>query len=1594
VLKSTDGGSTWNTTGLSFTPASYNMVNRLLLDPANNNTIVAATTAGVYKTTNGGTNWTLLSTNEFIDMEYKPGVFNTLYGSTSDGKIYISTNGGTTWTQALSVSNGQRTELAVSANQATWVYAVMANDESGLYGIYKSTNSGSSYTQIFAGTTKNLLGYESSGSDSGGQGWYDLCIATSPSNANTVLVGGVNTWRSTNGGTSWSIVNHWWGDGVPAVHADKHALVYRSNGDLFECNDGGVYLSTNNGTSWTDKTNGIVTSQMYKLGCSVTSQNVTITGLQDNGTKLLYNGTWYDVKGGDGTECLIDYGNVNIQYGAYVNGQIDRTTDMWSNATDISPNGNPDGAWVTPYVIDPVTPATIYVGYADLYKSTNRGDSWTQISNVNSSDRLQSIAIAPSNTQVIYIADNTRIWKTTNGGTSWSNITGTLPVSSAYIRYITVKNNDPSTVWVCMSGFTSPGVYQTTNGGTSWTNISTGLPTIPVNSLVQNKLNTTANELYCGTEYGVYFKNGSSNWVLFSNGLPKVKIGELEIWYGATSSTSKLRAASYGRGLWQSDLYSNETQSYVSSTVTQTLTSDVAPNTQNQQIVAVEITMNGDISPLSVTSFSFNTTGTTNPATDISNARLYYSGTSSLFEATNAFGTAVTSPSGNFSFTGAQTLSNGVNYFWLCYDINSGATLGNFVDAQCTSLTIGTAKTPTVTNPDGNRRIAITYCDAGSPDVTYEYISNVSYGTVANNSARGTAGYENFTPLSSQYLPGETLNFSVGVTNAYETDEIIIWVDWNNDGDFADTGEPMYASSGSGFTSPHTGSFAIPVAQAVGTYRMRIRLTDAGNGPNITPCGNSSYGEVEDYSIEVYSIGPVVSCSEQSIYEQVYDSPSQASLSDVPTGYLCATQYDVTGYVIESLDIWMVSMTNDGSNWLNCEEASPMSVNVVFYNDNAGTVGSAAFTFNNISATMLDANVDLFDSYPLYRMSITLPQSVNMPVGFVSVQGLAASGTDCWLMWINAPAGSGLGMQYASGAWTTSISPFTLCLHGSEYVPPPVAGTAVANSPICSGTNSSVSLSGYTGNIQWQKSTNGTSGWINVSGGSGATTSTYTTPNLTATTYYRVAVSQTGYTTVYSNVVSVVVNTVPGAAGSISGVASVCKGQSVETYSVADISNAESYIWTLPSGATGTSLTNSITVTFGALAVSGNITVKGHNTCGNGSVSTKAITVHNAPVVDLGDDITTCGEMVSMDAGPGFSSYVWNGTPYLQVLEVGVTGIYTVVVTDNNGCTATDDIYVEINEVPYFTMSATDESAQGASDGMAYVDVQYVVGPQILWSNGETTETITGLAAGLYCVTVTNQYECQWGQCVLVMYPGQEFPAFSVNPVMGCQPLQVQFTDLSSGSPTQWEWDFGDGITITDEQNPNHLYEAPGIYTVSLTVTYESGTFEAIQQDYIVVWDAPEISYDVINETEEGAADGSISLNITGGITPYEVLWSDNSTGMSLGNLSAGNYSVSVADAHGCTDEAQITVIVETLIAEGQSDHIEIFPNPASKTVNIAHPDACKYIVVTDINGKTLVTARAQGKLTKIDISSLAAGMYIVEVQSGNSVTMHKLIVD
>jgi hypothetical protein len=578
VFKTTDGGANWFATGLTFVNSAGNNIGRLIMDPSNSSILFASTREGIYKTINAGSSWTLVySSAKFInDMKFKPGNSQIIYACNSGGTPVIikSINGGTNWSPIYTYTSSEsRCELGVTAANPEMIYALVCTSSRTLNGIYQSTNSGASFTKVYDGTVtnQNLLGYNPDGSDmTGGQGTYDLCIAVSPVDANLLYVGGINLFRSTNGGVSWKGTTNWYDNGVnQAVHADQHMLAFQNSTTLFAGNDGGLYRSTLSGGVWglwVDKTPGLFITQIYRIGASQQNSTKVLIGNQDNGSKLYSSGSWKDVNGGDGMECIVDYSNSNYMYTSIYYGQIERSSDGYASGsvtaiTGNIPGGQPTGFWVTPFIQDPVVPATLYFGFDRIWKTTSRGDagSWTDLSGaLSASNKLRSIGMSPSNTAIIYTADQTHVWKTINANTAtppaaWTNVTGTLPVTSGYITYLAVKDNDPNTVWVTIGGYSAgKKVYQTIDGGTTWTSISGTLPNIPIMCIAQNKRAADRNQLYIGTDAGVYVKDGTNDWSLYSNGLPNCVISDLAFYYDAVSpANDKLRAGTFARGLWE-----------------------------------------------------------------------------------------------------------------------------------------------------------------------------------------------------------------------------------------------------------------------------------------------------------------------------------------------------------------------------------------------------------------------------------------------------------------------------------------------------------------------------------------------------------------------------------------------------------------------------------------------------------------------------------------------------------------------------------------------------------------------------------------------------------------------------------------------------------------------------------------------------------------------------------------------------------------------------------------------------------------------------------------------------------------------------------
>ena len=573
VLKSTNGGLTWSRTGLSSTVNELKLIRRLLIHPNNPQQLLAASSDGIWMTSNGGKTWEKKQSGRFIDLEFHPtdpsiiyaSTYAILYSSDTVAQIYRSTNTGSSWTLVTTLDRVRRIDMAVSKQSPNVVQALCADLYGGLSGIWTSTDNGTSFTETFVGTeSTNLLNTSYNASGIGGQGFYDLTLAINPFNVNEIWVGGVNTWKSNDGAKTWNLKTMWVGDSsnnpnqVPVVHADKHFMMYHplDSGVLFQCNDGGLYKTTNSGVDWIDLSNGLGISQIYRIGVAQTT-DLVIAGLQDNGTKVREGDEWNELPiGGDGMNCIVDYSDHNYFYWSIQYGQIFRYDIQKPSIEVIShhipdgqkENSSPAGAWITPFVIHPTNPEVLYAGYKRIFKTTDRGDSWTAISPVLTSDVLQHIATSAIDENTLYAATRDSLFSTTDGGQNWES--KSIGITSALISNIIVDPLNSKRLYITISGYLEgKKVFVSADGGDNWYNYSGSLPNVPVNCIVYQQ---GSNEgLYIGTDIGVFYTDASmTDWIPYQNGLPNVLVNDLEISY----RDNTLWAGTYGRGLWATDL--------------------------------------------------------------------------------------------------------------------------------------------------------------------------------------------------------------------------------------------------------------------------------------------------------------------------------------------------------------------------------------------------------------------------------------------------------------------------------------------------------------------------------------------------------------------------------------------------------------------------------------------------------------------------------------------------------------------------------------------------------------------------------------------------------------------------------------------------------------------------------------------------------------------------------------------------------------------------------------------------------------------------------------------------------------------------------
>jgi hypothetical protein len=520
--------------------------------------------------------------------------------------VRLSTDFGENWTGLSSPIPARdtvvRIELAIAPTDSSHIYALAASFfGQGLHALYQSTDGGQSWRTQVTGDTLNLLGGAFDCPNRtflGGQGAYDLSLLVDHRDKDRIFVGGIICFGSEDGGRSWGLLTNGGHDLGLTIHVDHHQA--KSNpltGQYYFCHDGGMHrtdtlrpvllaplidclfdsacnfipaCTMGLNTQWTNISQGIVNTEFYRIGLRESTEEV-IGGTQDNGTFVNTNSQWRQVAiRTDGMEALIHPDSSNVLYATSQYGPLRRSEDGGStftrNLSDTIASVENRGQWVTPYLMHPTDPNTLYAGFRNVWKSGNKGESWEKISDFPPEPTFASglpKAIRdmeinpnqPTNIWVLkrgYFASNlpSEVHVTYASGSSWTDRSAGLPVDSLYANDLAI-GNVLGQAWIAFSGFV-PGkkVYFSRTGGQTWENISYNLPNVPINAIEYDP-SSPNNTVYIGTDLGIwYIHDGLTEWQPYSLELPLTIVNELEI----DKQHSKIYAATYGRGVWVADL--------------------------------------------------------------------------------------------------------------------------------------------------------------------------------------------------------------------------------------------------------------------------------------------------------------------------------------------------------------------------------------------------------------------------------------------------------------------------------------------------------------------------------------------------------------------------------------------------------------------------------------------------------------------------------------------------------------------------------------------------------------------------------------------------------------------------------------------------------------------------------------------------------------------------------------------------------------------------------------------------------------------------------------------------------------------------------
>ncbi len=587
LVKSTDGGNTW---GAPVFLGASTEIPKVMVASTNSSIVLAATNAGLFRSVDAGATWSFVALA--TGQAGAPYVWDIAWGGastfavtleanpaattgTTDGQIWRTTDNGATWTRATGVTKASgvgRISIASAPSARSTMYAMAAipnaTSIADLSDIFKSLDGGLSWTAL-AVTGKRFSNRNRESANVNtvlyGQGWYNHLTLVHPTDPNTAYFGGALLLaKTTNGGSTFSQISNWLAQfSLPYIHADFHAGTFDSLGNMYVGSDGGIFKSTNNGTTWSAALNvGITSHLIYSVGSSVANSSAVVGGFQDNGTRVRSGSTTiYDQRiGGDGFGSNINKANASLMLGSLYYAQVLKSTNggtSWSNScTGITECGNNATAPFNTGIVawaGSTTGDTVYTwSNTKAYRSTNYGGSWTALGTTGlptTSLFLRGFGVAFSNANTMgLLANGGRVFFSTNGGTSWTQAidppNNGLSMSSIWFDTIT-----PSTAYVSSVApdATKSHLWKTTDLGLTWTAIDGGgFPFgVPVNKIVADPL---ANQtLFAATHLGVYRStDAGATWARYGSGLPLVNVTDFYI----SPNSTLARISTFGRGFW------------------------------------------------------------------------------------------------------------------------------------------------------------------------------------------------------------------------------------------------------------------------------------------------------------------------------------------------------------------------------------------------------------------------------------------------------------------------------------------------------------------------------------------------------------------------------------------------------------------------------------------------------------------------------------------------------------------------------------------------------------------------------------------------------------------------------------------------------------------------------------------------------------------------------------------------------------------------------------------------------------------------------------------------------------------------------------